>query len=403
MSDEGVAMMRYHDEREKLAEDYLRGNVSNYDEMTRREKREWINYALRQINLEQTQENVKDNVDDVSCKKKKKQQSPCCVYDFTLFDNKNHHLIRKQLSEVSKKYCFQLEQGEKTGTKHYQGRMSLKHKKRINDVIEMMKQYWDKYHISITSSANRDNNFYVMKEETRLDGPFTSENYKYIPRDVREVIALYEWQQFVVSTIFDYTVRMIDLFYDPYGKEGKTTLSRWLDAYYGARMLPPLNNYKDFMRMAKCCTINMEGHNIYCIDVPRGLAMHKMSELMTGIESLKTGYIYDDRYVGGYKPIDPPRVLVFCNTMPDLKILSEDKWRIWAFSEVNKHQLITYSEYLEEQQRIKIEMLEDIENDKKAEHIDHYPFIQDPTMKLVDMNVSMLKSLVTSIIINSIN
>jgi len=43
-------------------------------------------------------------------------------------------------------------------------------------------------------------------------------------------------------------------------------------------------------------------------------------------------------------------------------------------------------------------MLEDIDNDKKAEYIDHYPFIQDPTMKLVDMNSSMLKSLLTSII-----
>lgn len=60
-----------------------------------------------------------------------------------------------------------------------------------------------------------------MKEETRLDGPFTSENYKYIPRDVREIETLYDWQQKVVDAIFNFTVRVIDLFYDPYGREGK--------------------------------------------------------------------------------------------------------------------------------------------------------------------------------------
>ena len=59
----------------------------------------------------------------------KKTASPCCVYDFTLFDEITQAEVRKTLSILCKKYCFQLEKGEQTEKLHFQGRMSLKNKK----------------------------------------------------------------------------------------------------------------------------------------------------------------------------------------------------------------------------------------------------------------------------------
>ena len=60
---------------------------------------------------------------------------PICVYDFTVPD-----MDLMQLKETLKKHCkkwaFQKEKGS-TGYIHYQGRLSLKLKKRLKNVLEI--------------------------------------------------------------------------------------------------------------------------------------------------------------------------------------------------------------------------------------------------------------------------
>lgn len=268
----------------------------------------------------------------------KKTQTPCCVYDFTLFDDIESSTVKLHLKQLAKKYCFQREKGEETGKLHYQGRLSLKCKKRESELINELKKYWQKFHISITSKANRDNDFYVSKEDTRIEGPFTDkdEEPEYIPKDVRKMAnQLRPWQQKIVDMSLIEDDRAIDIIYDPNGNIGKTALCKYMDLLLGTLVLPFVNDFKDIMRMA----YDAGPKTAYMIDMPRAICKERLYQLFSGIEALKGGYSYDDRYTFRRRWSDRPRIFVFTNSKPDLTLLSRDMWHMWT---VENYDLIPY-------------------------------------------------------------
>ena len=92
-----------------------------------------------------------------------------CVYDFTASKDKtDFEVLKNLLITHCKKWVFQLEKGEETGYEHYQGRFSLKIKKRLNECIKLFGGL--PWKLSATSSENSDNDFYVTKEDARIVG-----------------------------------------------------------------------------------------------------------------------------------------------------------------------------------------------------------------------------------------
>lgn len=271
-------------------------------------------------------------------KSKKVVENACCVYDFTIFKIIGEQELREILKKHCKKYCFQLEKGEKTGKEHYQGRLSLKEKARMSKVISMFDGL--KAHISITSKENRDNNFYVCKEETRVKGPFTDENEVYIPRDVREMTELRPWQNSMKEHLEDYNCRKIDIIIDTKGNTGKTRFTRWMVIYGQAKILPFCNDFKDIMRMG----YDVGPQKIYIIDMPRAISKDKLFQFYGAIEALKSGYVYDDRYIFKDRLFDPPRVVVFCNKEPDLTLLTRDMWKLWTIKDLKLVKYIPHEE-----------------------------------------------------------
>lgn len=271
-----------------------------------------------------------------SAQTKKAPPTQTCGYDFTLFDEISSNEVRKTLSTLTKKYAFQLEKGEETGKLHYQGRFSLKIKKRKNEAINQFNNHWKSFHLSITSNENKNNNFYVLKEETRVDGPFTNENEIFIPKDVEKMKILRPWQKKLIDMLSTYDERQVDIIYDETGNIGKTSLVRYMMCFKDAEMLPFCNDYKDIMRM----TFDIGPKKCYLIDMPRAINKDKLSQFFAGIETLKSGYCYDDRYKFQRRLFDKPRVCVFTNTKPDLNYLSKDMWKIWEIS--NNLELIPY-------------------------------------------------------------
>lgn len=262
----------------------------------------------------------------------KKQESACCVYDFTLFDIKPVSDVRSVLKSWCKSYCFQLEKGEKTEVTHYQGRFSLKEKARKSAVIKNFSIDWEKFHITVTSVANRDNNFYVMKEATRVDGPFTDSNEVYVPRDIQCIKQLHPWQSTLRDTLKEYSHRKIDIVYDPVGNRGKSTFTRWMMCYEDADLLPCCYTYNEIMRAA----YGIGFKKIYLVDMPRALSKKDISGFVAGLEMLKSGFFHDDRYKYRRCLIDPPRVCVFTNKLPKIDLLSKDRWVIWCIDKKNR-------------------------------------------------------------------
>lgn len=265
------------------------------------------------------------------------QKSNVCCYDFTVgkkFITKD--ALIKILSKNCKKYSFQLEKGEETNYLHFQGRFSLKIKKRIKQVIELFN--CKEIHFSITSNANRDNMFYVEKEETRVDGPWTDKDKPiYIPRQIREIEKLRPFQEKIIELSKVWDTRTINLIYCPKGNKGKSILKGYMFVNKLGRFLPFCNNYQDIMRMV----CNLPTSNCYLIDLPKALNKERLGGMWSAIETIKDGYAYDDRYNFTEKYFDCPNIFVFTNKEPDYGDQSLDRWKIWTIDD--EYRLVKYT------------------------------------------------------------
>lgn len=254
-----------------------------------------------------------------------KQKNGVWRWDFTLGYEICGKLDRLEVKNLLKEFCkdgtFQMEQGE-SGFIHYQGRVSLKRKLRLPPIDTLKGIHW-----SPTSLANFDNEDYCSKNYTRLKGPWKIEEEEpYIPRQVREINELYPWQQSVIDTLNMWDTRTINCLIDTKGNIGKSILVGWIRAYQLGRVLPPVNDYKDLMRMV----CDMPTSQAYMIDMPRAMKKDKLNGFYGAIESLKNGYAFDDRYKFVEKIFDSPCIWVYTNTYPDINLLSEDRWRFYT-------------------------------------------------------------------------
>lgn len=249
-----------------------------------------------------------------------------CTWDFTLRrDVLDAGALKALIKDHCKKWSYQLEKGS-TGYEHFQGRVSLKLKTRTPNKLGFPRET----HWSVTSGANKDNDFYVTKSEGRLDGPYTDKDVDiYIPRQVREMKELYPWQAEIVKSAEVWDTRTVNILIDPEGNKGKSFIKTYIGCKKIGRCIPFANDYKDIMRMV----MDMPKTRLYIIDMPRALDKAKLSQFYAGVESLKDGYAYDDRYKFKEEYFDSPTIWIFTNKMPDMKMLSKDRWALWTFKD----------------------------------------------------------------------
>lgn len=269
----------------------------------------------------------------------RKIENAVAVWDFTLKeDGTTIDELKEFLRGIAKKWCFQLEQGAQTGYLHYQGRVSLKVRSRSP---KKFKDIW----WTPTSNACKKDDFYVTKEETRVDGPWKdSQEEERIPWQLMDIKELYPWQQSIIDLALIRDKRSIHVIIDHDGCIGKTTLSQIMCVRKIAWPLPPMNDFKDICRAA----MDLEERPAYLIDMPRAIKQDKLNQLYAGIEYIKSGYIFDDRYKFECKIIDCPNLFVFTNTKPDLTYVSKDRWKLWK---VVQGQLVPYEPVLEPESR----------------------------------------------------
>ena len=58
--------------------------------------------------------------------------------------------------------------------------------------------------------------------------------------------------------------------------------------------------------------------------------------MWSAIEEIKNGMSYDKRYHGRMRYFDPPTVWCFTNSFPDMRVLSQDRWRFYMISATNE-------------------------------------------------------------------
>ena len=255
--------------------------------------------------------------------------SQVCNYDFTLPKNEEFltkdDVIAKVLTGWCKNWVFQLEQGD-TGYQHWQGRVSLIKKRRLKELVN---KWCVGGHISVTSNNGGKTFGYVMKEDTRLEGPWTSEDAVRPPltRQLRAFVQLElrPWQAQIRDLCHTTDDRSINIIIDKVGNIGKSIFAEYLEYEGLATEIPPFRLMEDIMQ----CCMSLAESKVYLIDMPRGMKKDKLGEFYSGLECLKNGVMYDKRYSFKKRRIDRPQVIVFTNVEPCLELLSIDRWIMW--------------------------------------------------------------------------
>jgi len=257
------------------------------------------------------------------------------LWDLRMNENKcDKDDIIKQFKLIAKKFVFQLEEGE-SGYRHWQCRISLIKKHRKSELWNMFNiipvpEYFEP---SANPTYYSNDMFYVMKNETRLIGPFCDKDEeKYIPRQYRNMIdKLYPYQSHIYNTADDFDTRIINMIYCPKGNVGKSTIASICELYGRGIDLPPVNDAEKLIQ--SCCDI-CEGKKLrnpspIFVDLPRAMNKDRLNGIFTAIEQIKKGKLFDLRYKYKEYWIDSPQIWVFSNIEPDLEMLSKDRWRIW--------------------------------------------------------------------------
>lgn len=261
------------------------------------------------------------------------------TFDFTLKEDGVYvEDIIEMCDKIAKNYVFQLESSENDYL-HFQGRFRLKVRDRITKVIKICQEFFKNIHISITNTLSKDDDFYVMKEDTRVDGPWSDQEKPiYVPIQIKESIknGFRPFQQTIIDSFKKPDFRKINIVVNTSGNIGKSIVCNYLSATKKAMRIPFVNDYKDIMRMVMC----MPKVGGYLIDMPKAINKEKLYQLYAGIETIKDGYAYDDRYTFKYEHFDSPIIWVFTNMPPDMALLSNDRWSLWQVNE--KFELVEF-------------------------------------------------------------
>ena len=261
-------------------------------------------------------------------------------------ENYDPEVLTKMLNKLAKKWTFQLEKGEESGYVHWQGRMSLwkvKRKTELMNLMQGMNMKVPAYLEPTTTKEHKKEAFYCMKEDTRVEGPWSDRDQPaYVPRQYRS-IELWPWQQAVVDSRKEFDFRTVDCIVDYKGCTGKSTLASLVDLNYGGIDMPTTNDGEKLTQslcnilIAKDC----RDPGLVMFDMPRSQNKDKLYGLYTAIEQVKKGKVWDMR--NSYKEwwFDSPRIWVFTNAMPETNLLSQDRWRFWEIN--TKKELVKWN------------------------------------------------------------
>jgi len=269
--------------------------------------------------------------------------NPCSCFDFRWNgEGITPEMVKKWLKGVAKRFVFQREEGD-SGYNHYQGRLSLVKKRRKHEALRLFENPPNYFEPTTNKEYQSGDAFYQTKIDTRVEGPWKDTDEEvYVPRQVREMGDLRPFQQAIVDDVGKWDKRTINIIYCKSGNKGKSSLVSYMRAMKLGRALPPVNDYKDLLRMV----CDLPTSKLYLFDMPRAMNKDKMYQFYSAVETIKDGYAYDDRYNFKQKVFDCPNIWIFCNVLPDLNLLSMDRWKIWDIDDAFNLVKIKYSDIL---------------------------------------------------------
>lgn len=250
--------------------------------------------------------------------KNKKHAHALARWAFTMpYERCERGELVKQLKLRCKAWVFQEERGA-SGYRHWQGRVSLKKKIRVTEWPWLSSRGGNLSIESNAGFASGLSEFYCMDPDKTVDGPWTdkTERSVYIQHALRNP-QLRPWQSRLMEklqTMYDArNNRHMLLVSEPVGNRGKSWMMKYLFSHKGAILVPSLcSSAHDIVQFV--ASITQDGwRGIIVLDLPRSMNVKHWHLLAQAAETLKNGVIYDTRYAGKVRVIEPPQIVVFTN------------------------------------------------------------------------------------------
>lgn len=207
---------------------------------------------------------------------------------------------------------------EKTadGRKHWQGYVEFKAKQRPMEIFKR-DVFWRTAHWEKAKGNRQQNVAYCSKE-----GDFVSNGLQ-VPKPIRTITELRPWQQGIEDMVREEADdRSIHWYWEETGGVGKSAMVKYLAVKHGAMVCA--GKAADMKYGIRAW---MEAHDgcwpeIVIFDVPRSQAEYLSYQ---GVEEIKNGCFFSQKYEGGMVLTNPPHVLVFANSLPDMSKWSRDR------------------------------------------------------------------------------
>lgn len=256
-----------------------------------------------------------------------RSNNPIFFWDLTIpAKNVTKEELFDWLSQSSKQWAFQLEEGS-TGYRHWQIRTNLKEKTRVPPTPCEQAHYTP----TQTSTVEGKKAFsYVMKDEGRIDGPWTDKDQIYVPPRISNLTELFPWQSQAMEKLRSQNDRQILWIYENVGNVGKSIFIDYLICREQAIFVPPACDTEQQMGGYIYSRVHLRPAKqwIIVVDLPRSTSKGAFKKLMGCIEQTKSGRAFDGRNTARMALFRRPKVVVCSNYPPQRKYQSNDRWDV---------------------------------------------------------------------------
>jgi hypothetical protein len=264
----------------------------------------------------------------------KKQDYKYLFWSFRFTESKiDFDTLKKKLG-VFKRWRFQLEQGE-GGIKHYQGVFHCTVRSRKTELQKIFKEVdVSKNTVDyLKQSGSKAADAYVMKDESRLEGPW---EYN-MPREIKVITpgtGGRQWQLDILKTIDEEPDdRTIWWYWSEGGNVGKTAFAKYLVVKHNACIL---QGKRDNILNGLMTYKTEHGETPRLVIFPVSRSVEDKYMCYEALEHVKDMLFYSGKYEGGTIAGNCPHLIVFANREPDRFKLSQDRWECDGKSSVIK-------------------------------------------------------------------
>lgn len=255
-----------------------------------------------------------------------------CVKWFFTFNNysvEQMEQMEQLLKEISKKFIFQEEIGEETGTPHLQGCFWLKKRRRLAELVKITAYISNTIYMRPVRSWEHSIN-YCSKDKTASGKRFyqgikIKKKIKILCED-----KFYIWENNIIDIIkTEPDDRSIYWFWEEIGNVGKTTFCKYLCVKHNAIILSGKHSDMKF-GIVKYIEKHGEYPELIIMDIPRTTENYLS---YTGIEEVKNGLFFSSKYECDMVIGNCPHLIIFANFEPCEDRLSKDRWKVFEITQ----------------------------------------------------------------------